>query len=210
MADPTDIIAETIEMAFSMKREAVRKLLHMLTVFIILLDFFFSKEFIIIFGALFIIVYVVAEYFRFKGERIAFITDLVKYAARGKELKGWVLTPLYILISIIILISIGGTVIPSSAAYVGIVAATFGDSSAALFGKKFGRHSHWILKGKSVEGSLAFFVTTFVGSLFFVYWPVAMVVAALAAIIEIFSGQFDNITIPFGAAFIAAILMAIK
>jgi phytol kinase len=208
MADPTEIVKESIDLTLGLKREAVRKLLHMLTVFIILLDLIFSKEFIIMFGVIFIIAYVVAEYFRFKGERVTFITDLVKYTARGKELKGWVLTPLYILISIIILIAMGGTVIPSAAAYAGIIAATFGDSSAALFGKKFGRHSHWILKGKSVEGSLAFFSTTFVGSIFVVEWPIAMVVAALAAIIEIFSGEFDNFTIPFGAALIAAILMA--
>lgn len=208
MADPTEIVKESIDLTLGLKREAVRKVLHMLTVFIILLDLIFSKDLIIIFGAIFIVAYIVAEYFRFKGERVTFITDLVKYTARGKELKGWVLTPLYILISIIVLIAIGGTVIPSAAAYVGIIAATFGDSSAALFGKKFGRHSHWILKGKSVEGSLAFFSTTFVGSLFVVEWPIAMVVAALAAIIEIFSGNYDNFTIPFGAAFIAAILMA--
>ncbi len=194
------------DLTFGLKREGVRKLIHLLAISAIVADFFLSKELLLTFGIIFCIAYLAAEYFRFKGEKIAFITDLIKYCARGRELEKWVLTPFYIILSITILIGISGVIITKNAAYVGIVAATIGDASAAIFGKRFGRHSHWILKGKSVEGTFAFFVMTFLSSIFFVHWQTALMVAVASAVVEIFSGGFDNLTVPFSAAILASIL----
>jgi phytol kinase len=189
-----------------MKTEVLRKLIHMATVVVIPASFFVSRELIVVIGTLFCISYITAEYFRFRNERVAFITDVIKRCARGKELEGWVLTPFFLLFSITVLIGLT-PIIGMKAAYVGILAATLGDSSAALIGMRFGRHRTWILRGKSVEGSLGFFAFTFLSSLLFVEWPIALILSSITAVVEVFSAGIDNLSVPFSAALIAGILM---
>jgi len=220
-----DVTPNTGTSPFGMKREATRKLIHLLTIIAIPADYFFYESTTVLVGSILCIAYLATEYFRFKGENVAFITDMIKYCSREKELKGWVLTPFYILFSITVLIGLtampakslsilirnsavlaDGMILAKSAAYVGIIAATLGDSSAAIIGRRFGKHRHWILKGKSVEGSLAFLFVTFAGSVLFVNWQVALIVASAAAVIEIFSAGYDNLTVPFGVAILASLI----
>ncbi|MDR3244736.1 MAG: phosphatidate cytidylyltransferase [Elusimicrobiota bacterium] len=58
----------------------------------------------------------------------------------------------------------------------------FGDSSAALIGKSFGKHK--LIKGKSVEGSLACFGACFIAGLFLFNWLFALIGAVIASAIE--------------------------
>ncbi|MDR3256076.1 MAG: hypothetical protein LBT18_00200 [Endomicrobium sp.] len=58
----------------------------------------------------------------------------------------------------------------------------FGDSSAALVGRSIGKHK--IFLEKSLEGSLACFVTCFVVGLFIFNWQFALAGAAIATIVE--------------------------
>lgn len=180
-------------------KEYLRKLIHLLGIGAIPFSIYVSYDLTLYVTAIFCVGYLFAEYFRFKGESIGFITPLVEACAREKELKSWVLTPFYILLSIFILLFF----FPRNAAYVGIVAATLGDASAAIVGMNFGRHRHRIIKWKSIEGSAAFFIATLVGSLFFLGFVSAVVISAIAAIVEIFSAEYDNITVPLTAAILA-------
>jgi len=194
------------------KREAMRKVIHLLLVFTIPISIYLPLQLVVAIGCAVCIAYLAAEYFRVKGRYVPVITDVTDHCGRDHELKGWVLTPFYLALSITALLAISGgfvNFISRSAAYVSIVAATLGDASAALVGMRFGRHRHWLLRGKSVEGSLAFFVATFAGSLFFVNWQIAIAVAAISAIVEVFSGGFDNLTVPFSAAIVANYLISV-
>lgn len=58
----------------------------------------------------------------------------------------------------------------------------FGDSSAALIGRVFGKHK--IIGGKSLEGSAACFLSCFTAGLFLFNLPFALFGAMLAAFIE--------------------------
>ncbi len=91
---------------------------------------------------------------------------------------------------------------------------TFGDVTAALVGKKYGKHK--IFSPKSLEGSLAFFViVTMVGfilkKLFFpaVLTSTAICYSALAAtLVEMLPRPFDdNITVPIVTGFILQMLI---
>ena len=100
-----------------------------------------------------------------------------------------------------------------SRAYViaaGILPMAYGDAAAAIVGEKLGKRRYKIVARKSLEGSAAMFLVSFVSlalglvffSLFYGFSLVEKLVAALAAagaatFVEGFSPMgFDNITVP--------------
>lgn len=88
-----------------------------------------------------------------------------------------------------------------------------GDAAAALVGKRFGRHyiEGRLVEGrKSLEGTLAMFVVSFVSVLVVLiiygtvewhgYIPIAAVTAAVCAVVELYTrGGMDTVTCPFAA-----------
>ncbi|MGY6530216.1 MAG: diacylglycerol/polyprenol kinase family protein [Cyanobacterium sp.] len=96
---------------------------------------------------------------------------------------------------------------------IGILIMTWGDASAALIGKKWGKHKYYFLGSqKSWEGSSAMMVISAIvilSILFFVYpWQnyfilIALTTAIIATILETFSiVGIDNLTVPvFSAIF---------
>jgi dolichol kinase len=67
-----------------------------------------------------------------------------------------------------------------------------GDTFAALVGRKFGRHR---FSKKSWEGSFAFFIVSFLSSLYFIGLPLSFLGALTATITEAYSDK-DNLTVP--------------
>jgi len=96
----------------------------------------------------------------------------------------------------------------------------YGDSAAAIIGEKYGRRRYKLVSDKSVEGSIAMFLTsliTFTLGLF--YFSIlysfsvsesivgAFTVATAATLVESVSPMgFDNLTVP--AVSVAAFLLA--
>jgi len=84
----------------------------------------------------------------------------------------------------------------------GILILGYGDGFAAVIGKKFGKHK--LLFGKSVEGSLAMFVASFVVSMILLsiegvsLWiPIAFIIALISTAIELFTPKgLDNLSVP--------------
>jgi dolichol kinase len=69
-----------------------------------------------------------------------------------------------------------------------------GDSFSTLAGKKFGRHK---IGGKTLEGSLACFLSSFVAGIFFVSPVISIIGAFAAAASELLIPKLDdNITMP--------------
>lgn len=97
----------------------------------------------------------------------------------------------------------------------------FGDAAAALVGKKYGKHhfnSPLIEEGKSVEGSAAMFVVSFVSVLavmlvygelhWYAYIPIAAVTALLSAAVELISKHgLDTVTCPLSAMALLILLV---
>ena len=67
------------------------------------------------------------------------------------------------------------------------------DAISPLFGKKFG--TRVVFGGKTVIGSLAFFITTMTIEAFFLTYLSAIFVAAAVTVVELVSVD-DNITVP--------------
>jgi dolichol kinase len=75
-----------------------------------------------------------------------------------------------------------------------VLVTTFGDGMAALAGKKYGKHR--IVGKKTLEGTLTFFAVAYVILLLGYHDPEIAVVAAIAAIVELYPGPInDNFTI---------------
>ena len=103
----------------------------------------------------------------------------------------------------------------------GILPLVYGDAAASLVGKKFGRHQFRIFAVKSVEGSIAMFVFSFVSfAISLLYFSAfysfslfssiitALALAAVTTIAEALSPRgIDNITVPFCGALLFFLLM---
>ena len=76
---------------------------------------------------------------------------------------------------------------------------SLGDAAAELGGKNFGRLK---IFGKSLEGTIAFFLVAFLTAfVLFESWQVALLGALAGALVELFSFEVDdNLTVPIGSA----------
>jgi glycerol-3-phosphate acyltransferase PlsY len=76
---------------------------------------------------------------------------------------------------------------------------SLGDAAAELGGKNFGRLK---IYGKSLEGTLAFFLVAFlIAYVLFENWQIAVIGALAGALVELFSFDLDdNLTVPIGSA----------
>lgn len=97
----------------------------------------------------------------------------------------------------------------------GILPMAYGDASAAIVGQMYGKTKYNVFTKKSVEGSVAMFLVSFLSveaSLFFFSWfyslPVAsftlttLVVALVVTVVEALSPKgFDNLAVPLLGAF---------
>ncbi|MEM4714225.1 MAG: hypothetical protein QXQ79_01650 [Candidatus Nanoarchaeia archaeon] len=97
----------------------------------------------------------------------------------------------------------------STIATFGILALCFGDTVAALIGKKFGKVRLFKSK-KTLEGAVGFFISTFISTIvFLIFFPTfaftnVLIIATFTALIgtlaEIIPEIDDNIIIPFAVA----------
>lgn len=97
----------------------------------------------------------------------------------------------------------------------GVLPMAYGDSAACLVGERYGRHRYMLVHGKSLEGSLAMFIASFLSlTASLVYFSaiydlpaaeqlgLALAVSLVVAVVESISPRgLDNLTVPLlGAA----------
>ncbi|MBN2109896.1 MAG: CTP--2,3-di-O-geranylgeranyl-sn-glycero-1-phosphate cytidyltransferase, partial [Methanosarcinaceae archaeon] len=89
-------------------------------------------------------------------------------------------------------------------AYAAILMTTFGDASAALIGKSFGK-IRIFGNGKSLEGLIAeFIVDLAIGYIFLSSWAAAILMAGVATLVETYFVKVDdNLAIPVFSGFSA-------
>jgi dolichol kinase len=166
----------------------VRKLFHFSGIIIPVTYLFTDKQTALIVTAGIFAVAIVLETLRIKGfMRIAFIDKNMK-KEESNRLSG---SFFYILSGLITIILFEKTVAVSS-----LFILSIADPLSSLLGSRFGRVR---LFGKSVEGTMAFFVVSFlILRVFSFSVPVALPGAVIASLTELFSSRFidDNLSIP--------------
>ena len=180
------------------KSELLRKSLHFLIAFVPILAAI-NKLYTIILLAAGTLFYAVMEYLRQKGSTIPLISSLTVAASRRRDVGRFVLGPITLGIGAFLPLLI----FPLPAASIAVLALAFGDGTASLAGKFFGRIRPPFLLGKSLEGSAACFLGTFLSV--WIYTIVtgsgntflALIAACIAVAAELIPlKDWDNIIIP--------------
>ena len=185
------------EFAFSWSQEFKRKAIHVCAAFI---PIFASINFSLTIKLLLIIsiLYLFSEWLRLNGITFPILSFITRSCTRTGELRNFAFAPAKLSLGIVITLLL----FPKIIAYVVIMILAFSDSIATMAGRYYGRYRIPYNRMKSVEGSLAFFVSAFVCSIFFIPLKAALLAAFVSCIIESLPLRFDNLTIPLGTGLI--------
>jgi dolichol kinase len=185
---------------FSLKKELQRKAVHATSVLIVILYYVLPKEAIVLLLTVFLILFLEVEFIRIDLKLKLPLFHKLYREKEAESLSGNV----FFLIGALIAISAFSKEIAVAA----ILMTTFGDSAAALVGKRFGKT--WIpkLENRAVEGCMAeFLVDLLIGFVFIDPWLVILVMAGTATIVEtVVRKMDDNLLIPLFSGFNAQIL----
>ena len=188
-----------------LRSEIVRKSIHFLIAIVPTIASAFGILFTISLLATGTLVYIGSEYLRRHGTAVPVITQLTLLASRARDRDRFVLGP--------VTLSLGAMVAlifyPEPAASIAIYALAFGDGLAGLVGTFWG--SLYIPgTGKSVEGSAACFVASFVAAVGLTpSVPAAGAVALVATTLEALpTHDADNLLLPIGVGLVATLIVA--
>jgi len=169
------------------KDEIKRKIFHLLSL-IYIIGYWYISKVVIICGLLSAIVMVVFfEYFRFKNLKFNnFFKDNFKGFYRPEEadgISGLIGTLSGALLTVLMFHN-------KYMVFASFLYFAFGDSSAALIGKVFGKNK--IFAGKSLEGSLMCLIVCFVVGVFIFNWKFALIGAVVATIVEMIPWKIND------------------
>ena len=175
--------------------ELKRKTVHLTSIIIVLTYYYFGKQVVLSLLTVFLILILELEYFRIEwGKRLPLVHGLFR-TKEADRLGGHV----FLAIGSIIAISVFTKEIASAA----VLMTTFGDASAAIFGKAFGRT--WIpgLKDRAIEGCAAeYMADIIIGWIFLPGWIAILVMAGTATVVETLTNKMDdNLLIPLFSGF---------
>ncbi len=184
------------------RKELVRKSIHLATAFVpLLLKYFYY--YVILALTTVLVCYVIAEFFRYKGKKIVFFSFFTEVAARKRDENRFVLGPVTLAIGVIL----SALLFDEKSAAIAIYALAFGDGLASLAGKLFGKHEIPFCHGKTLEGSFTCFAAICISTYAVTQKAlVSLIIAFFGTVIEVLPiKDFDNLIIPLILGFIAQV-----
>lgn len=179
--------------ANSILKELFRKTIHICSSIV---PFLLRYAFMPVLGLLILalIFYSVCEFLRLNGHNVPLISKITETAARKRDENKFVLGPVTLVLGIIS----AALILPLPAATVGIFALAFGDGTASLGGKLFGRIQIPGCHGKTVAGSLTCYFAVLVSCFCYTQNCIfSLVIATVAMLLEMLPlDDFDNLLIP--------------
>jgi len=190
------------EISFSWMQEFRRKGVHFGAV---LVPFFAGINFSITINLLMAItvLFIFSELLRLNGVSLPVISLITRLCIRTREQRHFTIAPVTLSLGIIFSLLL----FPKLIANVVIIIVAFSDSIATVIGRFYGRVKIPYNRGKSVEGSIAFFVSAFICSIFYVPLGIALIVSFVSCIIETLPIEFDNISIPLGTGLFLGLII---
>jgi len=188
----------------SIRHELYRKGIHLTSTMFLISLWYFGSDIIFPITVFLAILSIIIDYGRMNYKPIIKLFDFLFGKIIRSHEKSHYTGATWFLIGTTIVIGCFD-LIPAIA---GLVFLTIGDSFAAIIGKSFGRTK---IQGKTLEGSLAFFLTS---SFMIIFIPglniwIGIITALLVTFIELFSDSLkvnDNILIPISSAFFITIM----
>jgi dolichol kinase len=182
------------------KFELKRKLIHIIAIVLILLFFYLSLTYNKFVSLLPIIIFLflalILECLRIKRVKLPIYPSFFRRNEKNK-LGGHI----YYLIGILIVLMF----FDFDIALASILMLIFGDTTAALFGSKFGKI--YIIKDKALEGIIAEFIVDLIIGLIILPYFIAIPMALIATLSESFIGKIDdNLTVPVFSSLVGQIM----
>ena len=185
----------------SYKKEICRKSLHLSSLWMPILIYFVPKMYAAGVFAFILLADFCMEYGNYKKNKIAQkLFRIFSFILRKREMQKQKLTftgSIYVLMSALICTLI----FPKNIAVISLAVMLVSDTFAALVGKAFGMHK--IYQNKSIEGSLAFFVSAvlimFICRSLYPFSAVCVFACLIATLVELFENLIkidDNLSIP--------------
>ena len=190
------------EISFSWMQEFRRKGVHFGAVLVPVLagiNFSITLDLLMAITVLFIF----SELLRLNGVSLPVISPITRLCIRTREQRNFTIAPVVLSLGIIFSLLL----FPKLIANVVIIIVAFSDSIATVIGRFYGRVKIPYNHGKSVEGSIAFLVSAFICSIFYVPLGIALIVSFVSCIIESLPIKFDNISIPLGTGLFLGLII---
>ena len=210
------------ENKWSFSQEIGRKIIHFLTIFVLmiylLIDHYYNKQIALMFLVFALIIDLELEYFRLDSKIKIPILNYVWGKFRREKEKEHVGSDIYFLIAAIIVFS----VFDKRIAVVAILMTLFGDLSAAIIGTRFGKHKLGFLKDRSYEGVISEFIVDIIIAVVVLTYGnymqifsiklilLSIVMALIATIVETKIYKVDdNLFVPIATGFVGQIMLFI-
>jgi phosphoserine phosphatase len=175
------------------QNDALREIIHASGATIPILSSLIGVYIITYFILLVTAFYIISELTIMERRSLPIISSITRHASTAEELYEFRAAPIFFAAGILLTLIL----FPRPANYGAIAIFTIGDSTASIFGKKFGKRPVWFNKGKTLEGSLIGFMFAFSAALFFVNPFIAVSGAAVAMVIESLPLPLnDNLVLP--------------
>jgi len=170
-----------------------RKIIHLGGVLIILLRLTIEVNYILIFVFALTLTFLISEVLRLKRIYLPVFHEISKFCKRKDE-KGFLIEPFLFGLSICILLTL-----PLELFLIGSLPLVVGDALAGLIGTKFGYNKLPYNKNKSIEGSFAFFLSTFHSLLIFFDIKTSLILSIFSTVFESILRKYENILLPIGS-----------
>lgn len=190
------------ELSFSWKQEFRRKGVHVCSV---LVPFLANVNYLLTLKLLIgiTIFYLFSEWVRLNGIRLPVLNFVTRLCVRSSERRRFALAPLTLSLGVILSLILFSRTI----ACIVIIIVACADSVATIVGMFYGRVKVPYNRKKSVEGSIAFLVSAFICSIFYLPLGIALIVSLVSCIIETLPIEFDNISIPLGTGLFLGLII---
>ena len=190
-------------MQISYKQEVLRKMVHLSSIWMVFVMWYAGRVPAFIFFAVLAVLNLIVEYARYK--KVPVITPLYEALFKNmlRESHGKFRpsgSPPYLASA-----AVTSLLFPLPFSIISFLCMMFGDTAAALIGRKFGKHK--LFNGKSIEGCAAFLITDFmivIGAFLILKFSWILMVCGLVGVIiamfaELFNEELhldDNFSIP--------------
>jgi dolichol kinase/phosphoserine phosphatase len=183
--------------------EVFRKAIHSCSIVIPVLAASWKTPTLWLIGSV-TVTYLMSEVMRLLGVAVPIFSSVTWRAMRPSEPRMIVVGPFLFGVDIFIAVAF----FEPAAATVGVLVLAIGDSAASLVGKTFGRTTLPYNPGKTVLGSLSLFAVGVLVAIFFVSVPWALLVGAVASLVESLPlGPSDNLLLPLATAGVVALAL---
>jgi len=179
-----------------------RKFIHLAATTVIILRLTVETKYITAFTFFITSLFLISEILRLRKIYLPVIHEITRFCKK-KEERGFLVEPFLFGLSLCILLFL-----PVDLFLAGSIPLIIGDAIAGLTGLKFGSHKLPYNKLKSIEGSLGFFISTFIILLLFFDLKISLFLSIFSMLLESVLKKYENLLLPIGSAIFYKLIIA--